>query len=278
MMALNSGAGIKNTMKEIEEKAYKQIPLNILIHVADFCEKNGIRYSLAYGTLLGAIRHRGFIPWDDDIDIIMPRKDYERFKGLYHSEQYPFSDITVNKEHVTCMGKIYDTKTFFYYKKKIRRSYGLFIDVFVVDNFPSIASERKRWLKTIKGLQHINSAKNTSIADIFHAYTGCRRWRELLFKLAPVPLGFVQHQISALSVQYNHVTTGLVGITVSVDNPKDTYPADLFEHYTEVEFEGRRFSAIKNYDLWLKTCYGNYMQLPPKEKQVSKHDIVAYYK
>ena len=265
-------------MKEIEKKAYKQIPLNILIHVADFCKRNGIRYSLAYGTLLGAIRHKGFIPWDDDIDIIMPRADYERFKKIYHSERYPFSDITINKAHPTCMGKVYDTNTFFYYKKTIRRSYGLFIDVFVVDNFPTIANERKRWLKTIKCLQHINLAKNTSMLDIFHAYTGQRRWRELLFKLTPLPLSFVQRQISALSVRYDNELTGLVGITVSVDNPQDTYPADLFEHYSEVEFEGQYFSAIKNYDLWLKTCYGDYMQMPPKEKQVSKHNIVAYYK
>lgn len=264
--------------KEIEKEAYKRIPLEILIYVADFCEKNGIRYSLAYGTLLGAIRHKGFIPWDDDIDIIMPRKDYERFKQLYHSDKYPFSDITVNKSHPTCMGKVYDTKTVFCYKKIIRRSYGLFIDVFVVDNFPNMVSERQRWLKTIKMFQHINSAKNTSIVDLYRAYKGRRRLQEMLLKLTPVPLGFVQNKISVLSVRYNNSVTGLVGITVSVDNPKDTYPADLFEHYTEVEFEGHRFSAIKNYDLWLKTCYGDYMQLPPKEKQVSKHTIVAYYK
>lgn len=265
--------------KEIEKESYKRIPLDILIHVADFCEKNGIRYSLAYGTLLGAIRHKGFIPWDDDIDIIMPRKDYERFKMLYHSDRYPFSDLMVNTNHPTGMGKVYDTQTFFIYKKTIKRSYGLFVDVFTVDNFPSNTEERKKWQKQIKKLIYINTIKNTGYSNIIKNRTNRFSFiKGMLVKMIPVPKKYIQKKIFELMQKYDGQYTGLVGITMSVDNPYDTYPSNLFEEYIDVEFEGMTFKAIRHYDIWLKVCYGNYMELPPLEKQVGKHDLIAYYK
>ena len=265
--------------KEIEEEAYKRIPLEILLHITDFCEKNDIRYSLAYGTLLGAIRHQGFIPWDDDIDIIMPRKDYERFKKLYHSERYPFSDLTINPNHPTGMGKVYDTQTFFYYRKTIRRSYGLFVDVFAVDNFPSNKEERLKWQKQIKKLIAINTIKNT---DIYSIFCSKKNWnslfKKLLLRLYPLPKKSIQKRISQLMQKYDGQKTESVGITMSVDNPYDTYPSNLFEEYITVSFENHHFKAIKQYDLWLKVCYGDYMQLPPVEKRQGKHSIIAYYR
>ena len=78
--------------------------------------------------------------------------------------------------------------------------------------------------------------------------------------------------------KYNNKPTGIVGITMSQDNPFDTYPADLFEEFVDVEFEGKTFKAIRQYDAWLKVCYHDYMKLPPIDKRVGKHGIVAYYK
>lgn len=265
-------------MKEIEKEAYKRIPFEILVCFADFCENNNIRYSLAYGTLLGAIRHKGFIPWDDDIDVIMPRADYERFKALYHSERYPFSDMTINKHHPTAMAKVYDSRTFFD-SNGVRRSYGLFIDVFVVDNFPTDVKKRLRWQKWTRFLIFLNAVKNSDLIGMLHtrkSFLG--KARILLYKLLPLPRLFIQKRISILSQKYNTFPTGLVGITMSRDNPFDTYPADMFEEYVDVEFEGRTFRAIRQYDKWLKICYGDYMQLPSAEKRAGKHRITAYYK
>ena len=265
-------------MKEIEKEAYKRIPFEILIHFADFCEKNNIRYSLAYGTLLGAIRHKGFIPWDDDIDVIMPRADYERFKTIYHSERYPFSDITINKDHPTPMGKVYDSQTFFY-SNRIRRSYGLFVDVFVVDNFPTNVKERLRWQKLIRFLILVNYVKNASLKGFLdNRRSFLRKIKIVLYKMLPVSKSFIKKHLFRLSQKYDGATTGLTGITMSCDNPYDTYPADFFEEYVDVEFEGRKFKAIRQYDKWLRICYGDYMQLPPVEKRVGKHRITAYYK
>ena len=264
--------------KEIEKEAYKRIPLEILIHVTEFCKENNIRYSLAYGTLLGAIRHKGFIPWDDDIDIIMPRADYERFKRIYHSEKYPFSDMSVNNNHPTAMAKIYDSTTFYFFHG-IRRSFGLFIDVFVVDNFPVNVKERRSWQRQTRFLISIYKSKNTRWSDVFLPQHSFRRKLLISFyKLAPVSKRVVQENINKLSQKYNNQETGIVGITMSCDNPYDTYPSNLFEEYVDVEFEGHVFKAIRQYDIWLTKCYHNYMQLPPVEKRIGRHGIVAYYK
>lgn len=263
--------------KEVEIGDYKGILKEILLHFAEFCEQNNIRYSLAYGTLLGAVRHKGFIPWDDDVDVIMPRADYERFKAIYHSDRYPFLDMTLDKHHPTPMGKVCDAQTFFY-SNQIRRSYGLFIDVFVVDHFPTDRKVRRCWQKRTRFLIMVNNVKNSDFRGMSRKRSFLGKIRVALYKLLPVPRVFIQRRISSLMQQYNGINTGLVGITMSRDNPFDTYPADFFEEYTHVEFEGHSLMAIRKYDEWLRICYGDYMQLPPPEKRVGKHSIVAYYK
>ena len=264
-------------MREVPQEDYKRIPFEILQDVAEFCRINGIRYSLAYGTLLGAVRHKGFIPWDDDIDIIMPRKDYDRFRELYHSDRFVFSDISVNRRHPTGMAKVYDANTFFYYKKFIKRDYGLFIDVFVVDRIPEDSNTFRHWMRRIKWLIAINTAKNTRLTDYFKAERGVKKvLKNLCLYLVPIPKCLLQRWIGCLQTKYRNTDSNLVGITVSVDNPYDRYPASLFEEFVNVEFEEKSFSAIKDYDMWLRVCYGDYMQLPPIEKRVGKHDIVAY--
>ena len=266
-------------MKEVALEDYKRIPFEILRDVSAFCESNDIRYSLAYGTLLGAIRHKGFIPWDDDIDVIMPRKDFERFKKTYHSDRFVFSDLSINKNHPTGMAKVYDTKTFFFYKKTIKRAYGLFIDVFVVDRVPDDNVVFHHWLKRIKRLITINTAKNTGLYNIIKSNNSLKwRIKNAALFFTPLSRAFIQKQIVALQRKYSDTPSSKVGITVSVDNPLDTYPSNLFEEYIYVEFEGCMFSAIKDYDKWLSVCYGDYMKLPPPEKRIGKHNIVAYYR
>lgn len=259
--------------REIEKENYKKIPLEILLYVSDFCEKNEIRYSLAYGTLLGAIRHKGYIPWDDDIDIIMPRVDYERFKKLYHSDRFVFSDMSVNKNHPTSMAKIYDSRTYFNFHW-IKRSYGLFIDVFVVDNFPTDIIERQKWQKLTKKFIKIHFYKNITYTNILQSKGVLSRVKKFLLKSVPIPKRIIQKKISELYQKYNGEYTGLVGIVMY----NGVYPADFFEDFIEVEFENHKFKAIRKFDDWLRICYGDYMQFPPVEERVGRHGIVAYYK
>ena len=91
-------------------------------------------------------------------------------------------------------------------------------------------------------------------------------------------MNMIRRRIKVLSMKFDNQDTGYVGITMSVDNPRDIYPKNLFEEYIDVSFEGHTFKAIRDYDKWLSVCYGDYMQLPPIEKRQGKHSIVAYYR
>ena len=122
-------------MKEIYLEELRVIQLELLQQIADFCEKNNIKYFLAYGTLIGAIRHKGYIPWDDDIDIVMPRDDYDRFLELYN-EAYPFSkvvDMYNTKHYGFAFAKVHDVRTIIYETQYAQDSFGVFVDVFPID-------------------------------------------------------------------------------------------------------------------------------------------------
>lgn len=124
-------------MKKIETEEMKKLELDMLIDVAKFCDENDIRYYLSGGTLLGAVRHKGFIPWDDDIDISMPRPDYLKFVSTYNgsSEFYQVQSIENNDKYWRTFAKVFDTRT--YLKEDAIRmpkdGNGVFIDIFPID-------------------------------------------------------------------------------------------------------------------------------------------------
>lgn len=272
-------------MKEVEQEAYKRIPLDILIHVSDFCNKNGIRYWLGYGTLLGAIRHQGYIPWDDDIDIVIPRKDYDKFRKIYQSEKYPLIDLLSNKKYNIGVAKIYDTNTCYYYKKHFKREIGLFIDVFVLDNIPSDEKERKKWFWSIKRYKLFNLYKNTKLSEILSSkYSWKVKILAIFSKMLPIPSSWVHNKIVELLSKYDNRECEYVGCPedMRINKKRELYtfifPKELFDEIIEVKFENHFFKVPARYDEVLKILYGNYMELPPIEERKGKHDLIAFYK
>lgn len=267
--------------KEITIEQQRQIQLDLLIYVDSFCRDNHIDYSLAFGTLLGAVRHKGYIPWDDDIDIMMTRKNYERFRNLYSSERFPFADLKNSKSHPVSMGKIYDSQTYFYYQGNIKRDYGLFIDVFPLDVVPEQEGIRMKWLKKVKWYSKLNQFKNNSFTfslkqpKITHRVLGC--FVKMFFSSSNI-----HNKLDSLYFKYDKDSSKILGVpavmVMSKKNLSKMFPQRLFDNYIMLDFEGKQFQCIQKYDEFLRIFYGDYMQLPPVEKRIGKHGIKAYYK
>lgn len=256
-------------MKEITFDEGKKVMLDTLISVARFCDQSGINYSLAYGTLIGAIRHKGFIPWDDDIDIIMWREDYDRFISTFKDDRYKIVEGSCNPNHSHV--RVSDSKTILKLNEWRGQFYkdGLWIDVFPIDKVPDSQRgytifRRSVWFlfeMQLSGEVHRKGWLNKIIFIVckpFSSYFGKRA----LLKMR----------------KYNKRETKSVanmGVWY-LTFPK--FPACYMNEFVEVDFEDHKFKAIKEYDAFLRGVYGDYMQFPPKEKQKPHHSYKAFWR
>jgi lipopolysaccharide cholinephosphotransferase len=256
--------------KEITSEECKRLLLEVLINIDRFCKQNGINYSLGGGTLIGAIRHKGFIPWDDDIDIMMQRDDYERFISLYKDERYAIVDGACNTNHAHV--RVADTKTVLRLNAWRAQFYkaGLWIDVFPIDKVPDTQRGYlcfKKWLWFLFEMQLTGEVNRKGfINKIMHI--SCK----------PFSAFFGKQALRAMK-RYNKKNTQSVAcLAASWYSNSPKFPASYMEDFVEVEFEGYRVKAIKQYDTYLRGIYGDYMQFPPKEKQKSHHSYTVYWK
>lgn len=258
-------------MIELTTEESKKALTDILVNIAGFCEKNSINYSLAYGTLIGAIRHKGFIPWDDDIDIIMMRDDYERFISIYKNNRYRIisSANQVNHSHI----RISDMNTVVKYKKSgwADRFYsaGLWVDVFPIDRVPDTKLGYHLFRKSLWFLfefELTGQVKRKSVFSII-ANVICKPFHKLFGKMA-------RKRMSKYNSKDTH-TVANMGLWY-LDFP--SFPASYMNDFVDVAFEGHTFKSIKEYDSFLRGIYGDYMQYPPVEERKPKHEFVAYLK
>lgn len=259
-------------MKELNLEECKKVILNILVDIDAFCKKNRIDYSLCGGTLLGAARHKGFIPWDDDVDILMVRKDYEKFCSLYKSDRYTFvdSDHVPNHLHIRVADNRF--KLVFNKGQRANKIYkdGLWVDVFPLDKVPDNPRQYKRIKNKIYNLfllQCVGEVKGYGIVqNVAHFFL--RPFTNVFKRMA-------QKEI----VKYNDTDTNMMtGLSAWYDKKTPMIPSYFFAEYTTVPFEGYMFQAMKRYDDYLKMVFGDYMQLPPVEQRVAKHGFTAYRK
>ena len=258
-------------MKEIGPEESKKLMLDILINVASFCDYHDIKYSLGYGTLIGAIRHKGFIPWDDDIDIIMMRDDYDRFVSTYKDERYKIisGEEQINHTHI----RISDSKTVLKYTKPTPQSKfykaGIWIDIFPIDKVLDLQEgyeRHKHLLKKIINIRHVGDMEGVTVKGRV-AVSVMKRFSKLLEKI-----------IYRIMVRYNKKDTQTVANLALYYSRVPPFPIQYMSDYIDVEFEGHSFKAISQYDSWLKGIYGDYMQLPPEDERVAHHYFTAFYK
>lgn len=254
---------MSKTRKVLTLKDYQEISLDILVDVAKFCEENSISYYLACGTLLGAIRHKGFIPWDDDIDIVIPRNEYKRFLEIYKSDKYK---LLKPSEGIFFYAKVYDTKTIVYesmFDKNKVKPIGTSIDIFPLDgmiNDKSIENkilEKSNFYETLLRLsnQPINY-RNRPINKLYRIITRIIGSKNLVKIIEKIDQTY-SYENSNYAIRIKTTPNG-----TNKALPKSVYEID------RKEFEGHMFNVPKEYDLWLRSFFGdNYMELPPEEKR-----------
>lgn len=264
-------------MKQIDVEELKQIQIEILDVVDNFCKKNNINYWIDCGTLLGAVRHKGYIPWDDDIDVGMLRNDYDKFMDLFNKEnnRYKFYCVENKKDFNYPYGKVLDTETILYEpNKKHGDKLSVNIDIFVYDNAPDDQKIVNKMFRKINIYSIFNYVKKSPVATTrkFSITNIIRIPCYYILKL--LPKAFFSRRIINVSRKYINRETKRIGNFTSV--PLVTCNKRVFDSFIKVPFEGKMYSAPVGYNEYLKEFYGEYMELPPEEKRVSTHKFEAY--
>lgn len=265
-------------MKKISIEEQKKIELEELLSVDEFCRKNNIKYYLCGGTLLGAVRHNGFIPWDDDIDIAMARPDYEKFIASYKHDYFSVFAWRDNNRVLCTYTKIIDRRTLLYENSDFGEDLGVNIDVFPVDGLPKGKENAEKHVRKMKRLWGLvvcatvkDISKRTLIRKIEISFV---RFLFSIFKNKHFIVGYVIRKAKKIPfAESNYVAVVLWGYGL-----KEIIHRKVAEELIEHDFEGHSLYIPKNYDEYLKKLYGDYMQLPPESDRIYKHGTIAYWK
>lgn len=274
-------------MKPMTLEDIKKVSLDIMIYLDKICRENDIEYAIYYGTLLGAVRHKGFIPWDDDIDIVVPRPDYDRLlKILQQESKYLLLSFETRSDYRYPFAKLVDTNTQFIsnvFHWAEDKDLGVFVDIFPLDGMPSDKEVRTAYadycellrlnmMDTLGSSYARAKSKYKSVIKRVVKYPHHRKllkqgdysyWRDLYMKE---------------TVKYPFEEAETCGYMEFINYPRGLFPIEWFHSYKDIEFEGHYFRTIQEDEAFLKMCYGDYMQLPPENERVSHHTYDTFWK
>ncbi|MBE6793829.1 MAG: 2-C-methyl-D-erythritol 4-phosphate cytidylyltransferase [Ruminococcaceae bacterium] len=245
----------------------------------DFCRNNGLTYYMCGGCLIGSIRTKGFVPWDDDIDVLMPRPDYEQFLKLYKeknpSERFVLLDGTKEATYGNIFAVLMDTNHTMVkeYQQNMDMPHGIPLDIFPIDGLASGKIGRiMQYVWTMiyslfrSGIVPKNQGGLLSFGS--KILLGIFRRKGIRYKIWK----FAEKRMSCHSFE---TADNVAELCAGFYFMKKVYPRSIYDGVTEVEFEGRNYLAMKNYDDYLKIPFGNYMKLPPEDERVAHHDIIS---
>lgn len=250
---------------------YKELLLKTMSEFIKVCDQNGIEYIGAYGTVLGAVRHKGLIPWDDDIDVFMTRENYEKFlqlKKTLNGSGYEIVDLD-NDGYYLPYAKFCDANTSIWEIENLPFVLGIFIDVFPLDfveeNDAECVALRDEYIVLFR--KYVRSKRSFRFADLL-SLSGLKDFFKTVYYRKTVKkemLRNIENKIKNKRGPYRMYYRSMDKYS------KSKFDASWFDECIEVPYENFSIRIPKNYDAYLTQCYGNYMEPPPIEKRVSQH-------
>lgn len=246
------------------------IELESLDEIDRICKKYNLRYTLAYGTLLGAVRHGGFIPWDDDLDIMMPRDDYNKLLEIWNKEagpEYLIQEYHRDVDYTNNFAKVRRNHTTFLQDCEIDKNYhkGIFVDIFPGDYVAS--GKIKRVMQFVACAVNLLYSRGFTSGD-----GGIIGLIERILLLLPEKYYSKMRTISERAMCKSNRKGGeYIFFPCSIKGCKEYYPKDMFDNLQTIEFSGKKYSAVRDYDRILRVVYNDYMQLPPEKERVWRH-------
>lgn len=257
----------------------KEIQLEILLEFDRICKENEIHYNIYYGTMLGAIRHQAFIPWDDDIDLAMTRENYDKFLNIYEgklAKDYFVQDFETDPDYPRQFIRIRKngTKYLQRYYKSFDIHHGIFIDVFPYDHVYLNQKKEKYRYKYLKILNRINIIKHFGVKS--NASSIKKSIQKMIDRVIPT-LRLKKHIRKVMTKRNQENLDYMTDMTLTAD-PKllKNYliKEEDFLDSVMVEFENHQFPVPRKYDKYLTQMYGDYMKYPPKEERVPHHEVI----
>lgn len=270
----------------------QKVQFELLKGFTEVCNKNNLTYFLVGGTALGAVRHKGFIPWDDDIDVGMPREDFDKFVLLqkeFDEKNYFIQTWKTDPKFIYNYAKLRDSNTTFIedHFASVQMNHGVWIDIFPIDGCPDVSKDPKKfknkvlWTWAQVFLSYLWSlrrkfSKKTFFKDLglnivailfFWGNVGHYRNKRVDRKISKIP------RKSAI----------FLGNWLGTNPKKEAMPKEIFDGVSMGIFEGMEVALPKNYDAYLSRLYGDYMTPPPADKQIGHHhdkglDLTKSYK
>lgn len=267
-----------NNLKKLNIEEIKKLSLEILDDVTRVCKELNLQYFLDSGTLLGAVRHNGFIPWDDDIDICMPRPDYEFFIKEYNkicNKNYYCLDLNNSRKYFFPFAKVFDKRTIKTENGKMINWNKLSVDIFPLDAYPNELQEAENFHnKQIELLDKYEYYKGWGFADTRKLGKKGKVKAQIAQRLLT---RFYSKRVNNHAKKNNYSTANSIGIVTCMYYSKKLRNFNK-ELYTPLlhKFENKEYIIPSGFDVILKNYYGNYLELPPPEKRVSTHGIEVY--
>lgn len=266
--------------KAINDTEFKALLLKEMEFFHSFCEANGIQYFLFYGSMLGAVRHQGFIPWDDDIDLVMSRKDYYKLVELFNdaSDRYKLVSMHNTPDFTAPLAKIIDTKTELIQNYGFRENVdlGIYLDIFILDGLPQNQGERQKYMKKAKQLTRkwMYSNQVLSLKDGIIIANLLRYFLRLPYRMMGYKYYLKKIDMFASKYDFDHseYVTNLSLTTVDYE-----YRREDFEPL-KVAFEDKYFYIPKGYERLLTQRYGDWRKPPEISSQKSHHKYQCYYR